>query len=155
MANVFISYSAKDSVLARNIYNNCIQLGLTAFLAEVSLQPGDEWKTKILAELKEADWVIFLATPNSCASDAVKHEIGGALVLQKAFVAVRVGVAVEQLPDWIKDKHAVDGTNNEAIQEIITGVAKKVRKETIITGLVIAAIVLGIAWIVNRGKDKA
>lgn len=99
--------------------------------------------------------MIFLATPNSCASDAVKHEIGGALVLQKAFVAVRVGVAVEQLPDWIKDKHAVDGTNNEALQEIITGVAKKVRKETIITGLVIAAIVLGIAWILNRGKDKA
>jgi hypothetical protein len=154
MSNVFISYSARDSAIARSIHERCLQLGLTAFLAEVSLEPGDQWKDKILAELKEADWVIFLATPNSCASDAVKHEIGGALVLGKAFVAVRVGVEVAQLPDWIKDKHAVDGTDSEAIQAVVSGVAKKVRKDLLVAGMVIGAIVLGIMWLAGKSTPK-
>jgi len=154
MSNVFISYSSKDSVLARSIHDRCLQIGLTAFLAEVSLKPGDQWKDKILEELKEADWVIFLATPNSCASDAVKHEIGGALVLKKSFVAVRVGVGIEQLPDWIKDKHAVDGNDSQALHDTITNVAKRVRKDLLIAGLVIAALVFGVLWLASKGTKK-
>lgn len=63
--HVFISYSHEDIGIAQ-----CLQEELTAvnparvhcFLDAYNIRSGDEWHSKIIANLKAADWLIFLYT---------------------------------------------------------------------------------------------
>jgi hypothetical protein len=63
--NVFISYSHEDVGIAQ-----CLQEELTAvnparvhcFLDAYNIRSGDEWHSKIIDNLKAADWLIFLYT---------------------------------------------------------------------------------------------
>jgi len=63
--HVFISYSHEDFGIAQ-----CLQDELTAvnpdrvccFLDAYSIRSGEEWHSKIIANLKAADWLIFLYT---------------------------------------------------------------------------------------------
>jgi hypothetical protein len=63
--HVFISYSHEDTGIAQ-----CLQEELTAvnparvhcFLDAYNIRSGDEWHSKIIANLKAADWLIFLYT---------------------------------------------------------------------------------------------
>lgn len=146
MPDIFISYSAKDNALARAIHENAQHVGLSVFLAELSLKPSVDWKKTILDELERSEWVFFLATPNSCASSAVMHEIGAALVLRKSFVPIRIGVPVEDLPEWIQDRQAVDGADAVAMQTLFHQVAEKIKADKISAGLVLSAIALAVWW---------
>jgi len=63
--HVFISYSHEDFGIAQ-----CLQDELTAvnpdrvrcFLDAYSIRSGEEWHSKIIANLKAADWLVFLYT---------------------------------------------------------------------------------------------
>lgn len=149
MPDIFISYSSKDKPLARAIFQSAESVGLSSLLAEFSLKPGDDWKDKVLEQLEESEWVLFLATPNSCTSSAVMHEIGAALVLRKSFVPVRLGAPVEELPDWIRDGHAVDGSDQGAMRSLFEEIAKKIKANKVKAGLVLGAIAFGV-WLMNR-----
>jgi len=145
MPEIFISYSTKDSMAARNLYNFLSLAGVNAFLADISLKPGVRWKDDILANLKESKWFLFLATPHSCGSDAVKHEIGAALVLNKNLVPILIGIKPIELPDWVKDKQAIDANNPEQVQQFLTNLAAQIRSEravgnALILGLLLAAV---------------
>lgn len=144
MPDVFISYSSRDFELARWIYDKLSELKVPAFLAEISIQGGQDWKPEILANLRQADFVLFLATPQSCASDAVKHEIGAALVLQKAFVPILAGVNVGQLPAWTRDKQAVDIRDGAQIRAVFERIASAVASKRFVGGL-IAGVLIAVA----------
>lgn len=47
----FISYSHSDSIMARQIRGMLEEMGVSSFLAEVSLQPGDDWSAEIWDKL--------------------------------------------------------------------------------------------------------
>lgn len=47
MAEVFISYSVKDEPFAKRIYNALSSLGVSTFLAGISLKPGSNWTEEI------------------------------------------------------------------------------------------------------------
>lgn len=152
MPDVFISYSAKDSHIARWLCERLTELKVSVFLAELNLVGGADWKPEILKNLRESDFVIFLATPNSCASDAVKHEIGAALVLQKAFVPIMAGVKPNQLPAWIRDKQAVDIHDGEQSRRVFEKIASAVTSKRFIAGALVAALVIGGLHLLARKK---
>jgi hypothetical protein len=108
MPQVFISYSGKDSAMAQKLYLALKMAGAEPFLAELDLHPGVVWKAEILNALRSAPWVFFLATPNSCPSQAVAHEIGAGLVLNKKLIPLMSGVQPKDLPPWVDDRHAID-----------------------------------------------
>src|SRR5258708_2742263 len=140
MPDVFISYSSKDSDLARWLRDQLTAMQVNTFLAEVSVPSGHDWKAEILEQLRTADFVLFLATPNSCASDAVKHEIGGALVLQKTFVPIMADIKAHQLPAWIKDKQAVDIKDSAGIRKIFERIADTPSSKQFITGELVSLL---------------
>jgi len=143
MAEAFISYSVADENLAQWLHRSCENFGIKAFLASISLTKGQKWKDEILSELKNAEWFFFLATPNSINSDAVKHEIGGALILNKKIVPILYNIDFPDLPDWIKDYQGIKVYNDnvEDLKVALEVIAKKNKTNKVITGLIIGAII--------------
>lgn len=150
MADVFISYSSKDSEIAKKIFWTLKMSGVKPFLAEMSLIPGKNWKEDVLENLRQAKWVFFLATKNSCNSQAVNHEIGATLVLRKNLVPIIWQIKPYELPDWIRDRQAVDLDDTEKINGIIKGIAEKIKANQLLTGLIIAGLVGLTIWELNK-----
>lgn len=72
MTSAFISYSSKDESLASQVYKILSTAGIPTFMAGISIEPGKQWTDVILKNLKEASWVFFIATKNSCDSKIQK-----------------------------------------------------------------------------------
>lgn len=68
MADIFISYSTKDEELAQFVRKHLESGGLSVFLASLSLNPGERWTPKIIAELRGSEWVCLLASKDALAS---------------------------------------------------------------------------------------
>jgi len=153
MPDVFISYSAKDETLARKLKFALDSLGVKTFLASLSLQTGRKWKEDILKNLRETKWVFFLATKHSCESQAVMHELGGSLVLEKELIPLMWGITPNELPDWAKDRQAIDlqDPNNPKVKELIENIAEKVKADRFIGSLILGALgVLFLYAIINE-----
>ncbi len=142
MPDVFISYSTKDEILARKLKVALDSLGVKTFLASISLKAGMNWKEEILQNLRDSKWVFFLATKYSCESKAVMHEIGGSLVLEKELIPLMWGISHEELPDWAKDRQAIDlqDLNNPEVKQLIEHVAEKVKADRFIGTLILGAL---------------
>jgi hypothetical protein len=123
-----------------------------AFLAELSLQPGVKWKDEILQNLRAAQWVFFLATPNSCSSQAVAHEIGASLGLHKKFIPIMWQIEPKDLPAWVDDRHAIDLKDTGRISKLVRGVGETIKSDRFWTGVFVAALIgLGF-WLLTRKK---
>lgn len=108
MPDVFISHSSKDAELASKLQGQLKDKGVDAFVASKSIAPGEKWSPEIKAKLAEAEYVLFLATPDSCVSPAVNQELGGTMFSGKPLIPILCGVPPEQLPAWTKEHQAVD-----------------------------------------------
>ena len=75
MPDIFISYSSSDERIAKFVHAHLVAEGVSAFLASVSLRPGDKWTPKIFSNLNAASWVIFLASKKACSSPYVLQEL--------------------------------------------------------------------------------
>lgn len=153
MPDVFISYSSKDGKLAHQLAGYLEQHGLDVFLAELSLEPGEKWKDAIVAAFRDSKWVFFLATPASCASQPVMHELGGAIMMQKNLVTLMHGVNPGQLPEWVRDRQAIDLRERDRIASFIKSVAEVVKSDKFIAGLVAGGLLAFGAWLFF-GKSK-
>ncbi|MBI3874480.1 MAG: toll/interleukin-1 receptor domain-containing protein [Verrucomicrobia bacterium] len=150
MPDVFISYSSKDSEAARQLHTVLSMAGVTPFLAEVDLPPGVRWKEEILENLRQSQWVFFLATPHSCTSQPVSHEIGASLALRKKFIPIMWGVAPSELPDWVDDTQAVDLRDAPRIMRLIRGIGENVKSDEFVTGVLTVAFIGFVLWVLSK-----
>lgn len=79
MTKVFISYSQKDKVLARQIYKY-LKNSTKAWLDENEILVGDSIPNKIQEGITSSDYILVLFTKNSVESGWVKREIESKLV---------------------------------------------------------------------------
>lgn len=148
MSHAFVSYFAKDTLLAHWLRDQLILRKVDVFLAEVSINPGERWKPAILQNLHQAECVILLATPSSCASDAVKHELGGALALNKLIMA---GMVASELPKWIRDRQAIDIEDDEKTRGLFEQMARTVTSREFIQWAILIGTIVGlILWAKKR-----
>ncbi len=86
--NIFISYSTKDSEMARQFQNsfNNIQ-GVSVFLSDTCLILG-QVSADILQKIQTCDIFIVLYSKNSLASNYVQQEIGAAKSQSKLIIPV-------------------------------------------------------------------
>ena len=98
MPDCFISYSSADQQLAEFVYDELHRHGVTPFMASASLLPGQHWSAEILANLRNSNWVILLASRSACASAFVNQEIGGALLASKRVVPIVWDMSPAELP---------------------------------------------------------
>lgn len=148
MPDIFISYSKVDHELAKFLLKHLREENLDVFIAPITIDPGETWRDDILDNLREADWLIFLASQEACKSPYVQQELGAALGLEKTIVPIIWDMAPEELPGWINQKQALDlrGATSIEIKAEVRRIAKRVkadiRKGYLIAGLVVAGIIL-------------
>ncbi len=143
MSDVFISYAEQDYKMAEDIYNSCQNLQINTFLAPISLDKGFRWKDEILKRLRNSEWFLFLATENSIKSDAVKHEIGGALTTNKKIIPILYKINFEDLPPWVSDYQGVDIHGNaEELSKVLNQISEKNKSDKVMAGLLIGALAI-------------
>ena len=150
MPYVFISYCSKDADLARQLHSALQCAGAEPFLAELDIEPGAYWKDRILKNIKESQWVFFLATPNSCASQAVAHEIGASLVLEKKLIPLMCRVTPDQLPEWVNHSQAVDLRDHRRIARLVEDIGERVKADRFLSGVLTAALICFALWILSK-----
>lgn len=150
MPHVFISYSSKDSEIAKRLHYFLACAGAEPFLAEISVTPGAKWKEDILENLRQSTWVFFLATPNSCQSQPVAHELGASLALKKKIIPIMWNVTAESLPVWVDDTQAVDIRDAPRVAQLIRNIGNTIKSDKFWTGIVVGGLIaLGI-WGISK-----
>ena len=146
MTDVFISHSSPDLQFAQFLQRHLYSESVSAFLAPVSLSPGEHWPQEILNALSSSDWVLFLASRAACASPWVQQELGAALVTKKKLVPIVWDMPPSELPGWVGHYQALNlaGASSAEIQAQITAIAGRIKsdkaKGLLIAGLLIAGL---------------
>lgn len=142
MTDVFISYSVKDEKKAKEVHALLTSYGIKAFLAGISLTPGSDWSSEIIANLNKSQWVLFLASKSACESAAVQQELGMALGTNKEIIPVIWEIKPEQLPAWIKSKQAINLAKGDikALEPTIQRIAAAIKSNEFIGGLIVGAL---------------
>jgi len=73
---VFVSHSARDTWVARQIAREITKCGAEAFLDEAEIGIGDDFEEEILAFLDNADELVVLMTPWALERPYVWAELG-------------------------------------------------------------------------------
>jgi hypothetical protein len=147
LPDIFISYSSKDAVPARALYDQLSRQSLTVFLAEISLEKGQRWTSQIFDTLRHSNWFFLLATPNSLKSDAVLQEVGGAIATQKRLVPIMLGVEPDDMPTWLREFQGIklDDLDPHSVKQQLDALASEVKIEkqkTLLVGIgLVAALV--------------
>ncbi len=106
--DVFLSYGARDSELAQQIYNEILSAGGKVFLAKKNIEPGSDFALEIRNALKESLEVWILVSPNSVKSEWVISEWGAAWVLGKKIIPILFRCAPESLPIRLQRLQCID-----------------------------------------------
>lgn len=85
--HAFMSYQMQDRVFAANVRDVIAPLGITSFMAHDDLNVSEEWKARILQELKKADLFVAILSANYLASAYCLQESGIAVSRKKMTIA--------------------------------------------------------------------
>jgi len=146
--DVFISHAQADLPLAQFLHRHLSQEGLSAYLATVSMAPGEKWRQVILDNLRSSTWVICLASRAVCESHWVMQEMGVAIGANKKLVPIVWDVAPHELPGWMREYQAVNlgGANQEEARAAIDRISETIKSEkqkgVVILGMVIAGLMV-------------
>lgn len=98
---IFISYSKKDGNFANKLADDLLKLGYEVWI-DRSIGGGERWRASIEANLKASKEVIIIVSPNSMASDWVRHEGSLAYGWGKKLFPVLME-SVTSLPPWLEE----------------------------------------------------
>jgi len=105
---VFVSHSSRDEWVARQIAHLIEQQGADTFLAEKHIEGGDQFPDSIRTSLQRCDELLVLISPYSIDRHWVQNEIGAAWVLEKRIVPVVDNVSLDQMPDILVRRQAIE-----------------------------------------------
>ena len=147
MYDCFITYSSTNERFARYVAEYLRWKELTPFMAQLSLQPGQQWSREIRQAFQQSPWVIFLASRAACRSPYVQQEIGGAFFSNKKLVPVIWDINPEELPGWSKEYQVLDlrgrpGALPSAVESIAQAIQADKRKGFFILAGLLAGLVL-------------
>jgi hypothetical protein len=119
---VFLSYSTKDEDFARELESDLRAEGVSSFLASLSIKPGSSWPDEIWQAIRNCRAFVLLATAEAIKSKWCLLEIGAALGLKKAIIAVLRHSA--KLPDVLKTVQSVKVQTKKQQAELIERLKK-------------------------------
>ena len=86
MNQLFISYSRKDTEIARQLTDRFTAKGLNVWVDWQDIPPSVDWIKEIQKGIEEADIFLFLISPDSVASQICKDEIAHAALNGKRII---------------------------------------------------------------------
>lgn len=145
MTSAFISYSVKDEVIAEQLYGVMTRMGITTFMAGISIEPGKKWAQTIFNNLKSANWIFFIASKNACKSQAVQQELGASIIQEKTIIPILIDITPKELPGWINRYQAIDPKQTpELLHKTIETIAEKIKIDNFWAGVILGAILVGL-----------
>lgn len=111
---VFVSHSARDTWVARQIARGISQCGAVPFLDEAHIRVGGDFEEDILAFLEKADELVVLVTPWALERPYVWSEVGAAWGRRIPIIALLHGMSAADLqerpgvPVFLKKRKLVD-----------------------------------------------
>ena len=127
MANVFISYSHKDSGLAERIARELGDLGVDVFI-ESSIAPGQDIRAALKTAVAKSDIVLALISSSYAAANSwMGYEVGMAEALNKPVLTLASDrLAASDLPSDVSSRQIVyfDPQSPEsAVREVVERLA--------------------------------
>jgi TIR domain len=128
---VFVSHSARDTWVARQIAREITKCGAEPFLDEAEIGIGEDFEEEILAFLDNADELVVLMTPWALERPYVWAELGAAWSRRIPIVILLYGMTPGEfqsrpgIPVFVKKRNMVD-LNDEG--EYLAELRKRVRK---------------------------
>lgn len=150
MPDCFISYSSHDERFARYVAQQLRNHNVSVFLADDSLQPGDDWSEELKVNLRNSKWVILLASRAAFrSSEWVPQETGAAAVTSKNLVPVVWNMAPDELPGWAPESQALDlrGASPDEVRDQVLDLAERIRADKNQALMVGAALVAGLIFL--------
>jgi hypothetical protein len=123
---VFVSHSARDTWVARQIAREIKRCGGQAFLDEAEIEIGQDFEEEILQSLEEADELVVLMTPWAIERPYVWAELGTAWYRRIPIVILLVGMTPAEfqskpgIPVFVKKRNMVDLNNIDSYLEELT-----------------------------------
>jgi hypothetical protein len=123
--NVFISHSHQDREWTRKLSEALKQRGLSVWLDEDQIRPGEEWGQRILEGLQKSSHIVFLIGPGASLSKSLALELGMALAERKPIIpVVDKDVSSEDIPGPIRRRQYLKKNDPQAVaDEIVEAVA--------------------------------
>jgi WD40 repeat protein len=90
MTGIFISYSRKDSVVARKLMQEFKTINLDVWVDWEDIPPAVDWLDQVLQGIERADAFVFLVSPDSALSEVCKVEVEHARKNHKRIIPVVV-----------------------------------------------------------------
>ncbi|HEU0009533.1 MAG TPA: toll/interleukin-1 receptor domain-containing protein [Verrucomicrobiae bacterium] len=128
---VFISHSARDTWVAKQIAESVEAVGAASFLDEVAIEVGTEFEREILRSLRKADELVVLLTPWALERPYVWAELGAAWSKGIPIVGLLHGLTSGELqarpgvPVFLKQRNLVDLNDVEKYFRQLAGRVQK------------------------------
>jgi hypothetical protein len=95
---IFLSYSRSDTAFAARVRGELIAGGHRVWMDTSDIVGGDDWVSRISAEIQRSKLVLAIITPEAVASPWVRRELGFAQASGKPLLPLVHKTA--QLPAW-------------------------------------------------------
>jgi hypothetical protein len=124
MADVFISYSSRNRLVADALKHNLEASGIRCWKAPDSILPGQVWEEAIISAIKNCRIVLLIWSTLSQESEQVQRELSVAVKSGKAVIPYRIeDVQPEGLFEYyLTNTHWLDAYSKDidcAIQEVV------------------------------------
>ena len=100
MAQVFTSYSRRDTQLVDQIAEKMTGAGITVWIDRADIEAGDNWRVQIVRAIRTCPAFVLMLSPSSAASDNVRKEIDLSQGSERPIFAVMLQ-KVQPIPDEI------------------------------------------------------
>ena len=85
---VFISYSRADKAFANELVLGLAACGFAPYIDRQDIAPGEDWEKRLAGLISEADSIVYIASPDSLASENCALELRQAIALRKRILPV-------------------------------------------------------------------
>lgn len=154
MIQIFLSHNTHDREWCEWLKASAEELGISAYLAEHDVRPGENLANKIMEAIDTSEAVVVLLSSNSVKAPYVHQEIGWALKAKKLIIPlVQPGIptdrlamlqGVEYIPFDFQNPHAGHAQLRLALQRLVNKRAEKqaAKESAAIVALACVALIL-------------
>ena len=120
MTNIIVSYSRKDSVIARKLIQAFKDIELDVWVDWEDIPPAVGWLDQILRGIEESDAFIFLVSPDSVISEVCQVEIGHAGKNNKRIIPIVVrDVDAKTVNPIVRELNWIMAREHDNFEEVI------------------------------------
>lgn len=152
MPKLFISHASADRAIVNPLRTALGHFGDQVFIAPESIPPGTTGWPTILNAIAESELFILVATPASCASEAVRREINEAIRLGKRIVPLRFDLAHGQMPEVLRatDYQSFDLKNGHERSRLFDHIGRLTNEGHFWKGVIATLLVVALLYFIIR-----